>query len=111
MTDLPEAPASATITAYKRGYKVLVTMRDEEVKEVLTKVDWVIKLFENQPDVKPWYEEKDTTSKPKIDKPSVEEPIPENWCPIHQVEMTKYSKEGRSWYSHRLDDGTWCKGK
>ena len=35
----------------------------------------------------------------------------ENWCDIHGVEMTKYTKEGRSWFSHKADDDTWCKGK
>jgi len=36
-------------------------------------------------------------------------------CPIHGVEMKKYSKERdgeiQVWYSHRLEDGTWCNGK
>jgi hypothetical protein len=31
-------------------------------------------------------------------------------CPIHGVEMQKWSKNGRTWYSHRWDDG-WCNGK
>lgn len=35
----------------------------------------------------------------------------ENWCSIHGVEMTKWDKEGRSWFSHKADDDTWCKGK
>ena len=35
----------------------------------------------------------------------------ENWCAIHSVEMTKWDKEGRSWFSHKADDDTWCKGK
>ena len=32
-------------------------------------------------------------------------------CPIHHVEMTRWSKNGRSWYAHRLENGYWCKGK
>jgi len=33
-------------------------------------------------------------------------------CPIHNnVEMTRWSKNGRAWYSHRLKDGSWCQGK
>ncbi len=31
-------------------------------------------------------------------------------CPIHGIEMQKWSKNGRTWYSHRWDDG-WCNGK
>lgn len=32
-------------------------------------------------------------------------------CPIHKCSMRKYEKDGRSWYSHHLDDGRWCRGK
>ena len=39
-------------------------------------------------------------------KPNGENPV----CPLHGVEMTKWSKYGRTWYSHRWDDG-WCNGK
>ena len=31
-------------------------------------------------------------------------------CPIHNVEMTRWSKNGRTWYAHRWENG-WCKGK
>jgi len=32
-------------------------------------------------------------------------------CPIHGVEMTRHEKEGGVWYSHKLEDGSWCRGK
>jgi hypothetical protein len=32
------------------------------------------------------------------------------WCPIHQCEMKRWDKDGRVWYSHKVD-GHWCKGK
>ena len=31
-------------------------------------------------------------------------------CSLHGVEMHKWSKNGRTWYSHRWNDG-WCNGK
>jgi hypothetical protein len=34
-----------------------------------------------------------------------EEPVV---CPLHQVPMELHSKDGDSWYSHRLPDGSWC---
>jgi len=33
-----------------------------------------------------------------------------SWCPIHQVEMRKWEKNGRVWYSHQVN-GEWCTGK
>lgn len=32
------------------------------------------------------------------------------FCPIHQCEMKRFEKDGRSWYSHKTDEG-WCRGK
>ena len=31
-------------------------------------------------------------------------------CPIHGIEMHKWTKGNRTWYSHRWNDG-WCNGK
>ena len=31
-------------------------------------------------------------------------------CSIHDIEMHKWTKNGRTWYSHRWNDG-WCQGK
>jgi len=32
------------------------------------------------------------------------------WCDIHNCEMKRREKDGQTWYSHRLRDGTWCRG-
>lgn len=31
-------------------------------------------------------------------------------CSIHGVKMNRHEKDGAAWYSHRLADGSWCKG-
>jgi hypothetical protein len=31
-------------------------------------------------------------------------------CPIHNVEMRRFEKDGRIWHAHRSDEG-WCNGK
>jgi len=33
------------------------------------------------------------------------------WCPIHEVDMTKHKKDGQVWYSHKTPEGEWCRGK
>jgi len=33
-----------------------------------------------------------------------------SWCPIHNVEMKRWEKDGRIWFSHKAGDG-WCSGK
>jgi len=32
-------------------------------------------------------------------------------CPLHGVAMTRHGKNGDTWYSHKLPDGSWCRGK
>ena len=32
------------------------------------------------------------------------------FCSIHNEPMERREKDGQSWYSHKLPDGTWCKG-
>jgi hypothetical protein len=32
-------------------------------------------------------------------------------CSIHKVPMERRTKNGDVWYSHRLEDGSWCKGE
>lgn len=34
----------------------------------------------------------------------------EGWCSLHHIEMKQYTKNGRSWYAHKLQDETWCNG-
>ena len=38
-------------------------------------------------------------------------PPPEGWCALHQVPMELRTNERGSWWSHRLADGSYCKGK
>jgi hypothetical protein len=35
---------------------------------------------------------------------------PEDWCAVHKVRMGHRSNATGTWYSHRLSDGTYCKG-
>jgi hypothetical protein len=32
-------------------------------------------------------------------------------CPIHGTFLQRFEREGRTWHSHKLADGSWCKGK
>lgn len=32
-------------------------------------------------------------------------------CPVHGAPMRAYQNGKGAWHSHKLDDGTWCRGK
>ncbi len=54
-----------------------------------------------------------TPPPPAAPSPSTAQPAPtpEGWCALHQVQMELRSNERGSWWSHRLADGSYCKGK
>jgi hypothetical protein len=41
--------------------------------------------------------------------PAPAEALPQ--CPIHGVAMQKHRNAKGSWYSHKVSDGSWCRGK
>lgn len=50
---------------------------------------------------------------PKPETPQPQPPLEErsDWCPIHGVAMVSQSNERGSWWSHRLPEGGYCKGR
>jgi hypothetical protein len=90
-----EAPASCNTYITIAGRKVQVTLRDSDEQRLLSRLEALLDRFpvEEEPEPEP--------------SPTP----PENWCPIHQVWMKRYSNAKGSWFSHKTPEGTWCNGK
>lgn len=116
-----EAPASWN-TKYidPNGFECQLTLRCESGKELLERAAAATSfLLDN--DCQPYIYSR--SSYRPIEPKSNPQPAGDNgtngsngnngspaWCPIHQCEMRRFEKDGRSWYSHKTDAG-WCKGK
>ena len=98
------------------GYECLLSLEGENGSEVLKKaIGALAHLIEN--DCQPLLsnnhnghgngQEGKSTGTVMV-KPSGDGRSPT--CPIHNIGMTLWQKNGRSWYSHRWEDG-WCNGK
>ncbi len=94
-----EAPASWN-TSYitPEGYVCRITLRGENGKDLLEKAG-VALTFLMQHGCTP------------------EQKFPRNnkggetkQCPIHKCAMRRYEKDGKSWFSHKADDGSYCYG-
>jgi len=94
-----EAPASWN-TSYitPEGYVCRITLRGENGKDLLEKAG-VALTFLMQHGCTP------------------EQKFPRNnkggetkQCSIHKCNMRRYEKDGKSWFSHRADDGSYCYG-
>jgi hypothetical protein len=88
---LPEAPASANCHVTIAGRQVQVTLRDTDETRLLDRLTALLAQY-------------------PIETPATTS-APEGWCQVHQVQMRRNEKDGRSWYSHPAPEGGWCKGK
>ena len=89
---LPEAPASVNVRLTIDGRDCQLTLRDSDETRLLTRLAAVLAPY---PLPQPAPQASSTA---------------EGWCGKHSVPMTQTTKDGRSWWSHKTDQG-WCKGK
>ena len=109
-----EAPASLTVRAMVRGYDVMLTVRDVSGRDVLAKLGPVLDALDAMKAPSGGNGHATGASNGNGDAKASPQPgngDGEHVCPIHGVAMSRYEKDGRTWYSHRLWDGHWCKGK
>jgi hypothetical protein len=118
-TQMAEAPASWN-TRYisPEGFECQLTLRAESGSELLEKVNSAIAYLLTN-DCVPYTFNRGGYRGPANNKSKATEGgnnSAENqsndpaWCPIHQCEMKRWEKDGRVWFSHKVDDD-WCKGK
>jgi len=93
-----EAPASFN-TRYitPEGFACQITLRGENGRDLLEKANAALSFLLEigfTPDV---YHQKSNGDR--------------KLCSIHNVEMSRHEKFDRFWYSHKLADGSWCKGR
>jgi hypothetical protein len=91
----PEALFSCTLEGAIDGHRTLLTARGMTAAEFTANLQAIRGLLDAPPAAA-----------------STESAAPiKDWCAVHQTRMYVNQKEGRSWYSHRTPEGTFCKGK
>ena len=118
-TQMAEAPASWN-TRYisPEGFECQLTLRAENGSELLEKVNSAITYLLNN-DCVPYTYNRGGYRSPANNKSKAtkggnnsgqnqsDDPA---YCTIHQCEMKRWEKDGRVWFSHKVN-GDWCKGK
>lgn len=89
---LPEAPASINVRLQIDGRDCQLTLRDSDEARLLQRLAMVL------------------TQYPVPQAPAQASSTAEGWCRKHGLQMTQNHKDGRSWYSHRTEQG-WCTGR
>jgi hypothetical protein len=101
---LPEAPVSITLKATLHGHEVMVTLRGVDFASVKAQVEqasqWLSVQAPAQPPTQPPAQGK--TQSAHEDSP---------YCHAHNAVLKRYERNGQVWYSHKLANGQWCRGK
>ena len=95
----PEAPASwNTRYVTPEGFTCQITLRGETGKDLLEKANLALGYLIDKGFKPDAYNSRSSGSGET------------KRCEIHQCDMRKHEKDGKSWFSHKTDDG-WCYGK
>jgi len=95
-----EAPASwNTRYVTPEGFVCQITLRADSGKDLLERADVAMSFLLNHGYV------------PCDNNNNHHRGTGSKWCPIHQCEMKRREKDGKTWYSHKTDEGGWCRGK
>jgi len=101
---LPEAPVSITLKATLHGHEVMVTLRGVDFASVKAQVkqasEWLSVQAPAQPPTQP--PSQGTTQHTHEDSP---------YCHAHNAVLKRYERNDQVWYSHKLANGQWCRGK
>jgi hypothetical protein len=101
---LPEAPVSITLKATLHGHEVMVTLRGVDFASVKAQVEQASQWLRVQVPAQP------PTQPPRQGKTqSAHEDSP--YCHAHKAVLKRYERNGQVWYSHKLANGQWCRGK
>jgi hypothetical protein len=75
---------------------------------VQLKIDSLAQMAELTQALKPFL--LDTGTLPVVShEPPMGLHLPADVCPVHGVPFKRHERNGKSWYSHALPDGTWCR--
>ena len=111
---LPEAPASANCHLTIAGRQVQLTLRDTDEVRLLERLQAVLQQYPAPEPAKASSQGPGQTqplSPQQHNAAAMHRPVT-GFCAVHNVQMhLNTGKDGRTWYSHRLPEGGFCKGR
>ena len=103
---LPEAPVSINVRVTVQGRDCQVTLRGMDELEVLARLERLLARFPLPQAPQP----AQPLSPQQHHAAAMPRPT-EGFCAVHNVQMIENEKNGQRWWSHRLAEGGFCKGR
>ena len=117
-----QAPSSCTLKWAFNGIELMLTLRDTtddglfaRIQKVLPKIEERMELQRQQRKERqeqqapaPANNGSGSGNKTVAAPPDLDD---DPYCDFHDVPLKRFTKDGRSWYSHMDEDGKWCRGK
>jgi hypothetical protein len=101
-----ESPASwNTRYVTPEGFTCQITIRGENGKDLLDKAGVALSYL-----LEHGYKPEENRHQPR--KATTKGTASSGkWCALHDCELKRFEKDGKVWFSHKTDDGSWCRGK
>ena len=108
---LGEAPCSVNCHVMIGGRQVQLTLRGHDEGEVLTRLEAVLTRYPMpQPAPQAASQPQGQLSAAQHNALAQHQAVT-GWCKVHGLQMKENEKAGRRWFSHRLPEGGFCKGR
>jgi hypothetical protein len=105
---LPEAPASVNVRVTIQGREVQWTLRDTDEARLAVRLEALLARYPVPLRASSTHEAPAPAARPQV--PAVQGQGA-GWCAVHNTAMQANEKNGQRWFSHRLPEGSFCKGR
>ncbi len=94
-----------------KGFAASLTIQEDDLDALKTKSAQAMKAFgtEAVPQRQPAAKTPSQPAAQASSQPAAQER--EGFCLLHEEEMQRFQKGNQHWFSHRDENGGWCKGK
>ena len=102
-----QAPSSCTLKWTLAGIELMLTLRDATDEALFCRIGKVL------PKIQAKVEAQRQARQEAKTQPEEDPKMADNneWCDIHGAPMTRHTKHDDVWYSHKDENGKWCRGK
>ena len=100
-----KSDARYTIEAYYKGFRILLTQPFESGGAIIALIEKMMEVG--------FIGERVIYQAPQLPTPETsandQKESENHMCPVHNVPLRRFEKNGKVWYSHKTDEG-WCNG-